>query len=250
MKRKSFISYLSLLLLGALAALPLLFGELSLLSFALWAPFAYYTKRNIEKPLKENYLNALLFFEGYFMAAFSFFVYMYPLDFAGLDTFGSVTVILAAVVLLPLFQSSVFALSGLFLALAGRRKLFRFPTAFALFFASLCLVSVNAASSLLYDVSRHLEDMGILIRGDTDLKGKIRIAHLTAGSLKEAYFFQSVRSVGKQFAQEDLVIGIQRMGKNIEQFTRFRTELMRGFRHNRTPYTTAGEEARPALRKC
>ncbi len=140
MKRKSFISYLSLLLLGALAALPLLFGELSLLSFALWAPFAYYTKRNIEKPLKENYLNALLFFEGYFMAAFSFFVYMYPLDFAGLDTFGSVTVILAAVVLLPLFQSSVFALSGLLLALAGRRKLFRFPTAFALFFASLCLV--------------------------------------------------------------------------------------------------------------
>jgi len=31
--------------------------------------------------------------------------------------------------------------------------------------ASLCLVSVNAASSLLYDVSRHLEDMGILITG-------------------------------------------------------------------------------------
>ena len=140
MKRKSCINRLLLLLLGALTALPLLFDGLALLSFVLWAPFAYYAKRSIERPLREIYFSALLFFWGYFMAAFSFFVYMYPLDFAGLDAFSSVTVILAAVLLLPLLQSALFSPSVLLLALAGKRKLFRFPCAFSLFFASLCLV--------------------------------------------------------------------------------------------------------------
>ena len=143
MKRKTLICYIALLLGGVLAALPLLSEEIGLFSFLLWIPFCYHIKKGIyRKAIKPRvaYLRALFFFQGYFAAAFSFFIAMYPLDFAGLNVPASVAVILAAVILLPLFQASVFAFSIYLLALAGKRKLFAFPTSFSLFFSSLCVL--------------------------------------------------------------------------------------------------------------
>ncbi len=143
MKRKPLFRFIALLFSGALAALPLLTERAALLSFVLWSPFCYFLKRQIcENSIspRKAYLCTLFFFQGYFTAAFSFFVAMYPLDFAGLDAFSSVAVILAATILLPFFQAAVFSFSIYLLAVAGRRKLFVFPCSFSLFFATLCLL--------------------------------------------------------------------------------------------------------------
>ena len=75
------------------------------------------------------------------------------------------------------------------------------------------------------------EHMVLPVGADAYLKGQFRVAHGGAGSLQEAHLLQCVGGVGKQFPQEDLVIGIERMGKDIEQFARFRAKLMRSFRH-------------------
>lgn len=143
MKRKTLMRSLALLFCGALAALPLLIEKTALLCFVLWTPFCFFLKRKLcerDVSLGQAYLYGLFFFQGYFMAAFSFFIAMYPLDFANLDMVSSLVVILAATILLPLFQSALFSLSILLLALASKQKLFVFPCSFSLFFSSLCLL--------------------------------------------------------------------------------------------------------------
>ena len=66
------------------------------------------------------------------------------------------------------------------------------------------------------------DDMIFLVRGDADLQRQLGIAHLAAGGLKKAHLLKGVGSVGKKLTKEDLVIGVQRMGKNVEQLARFR----------------------------
>lgn len=142
-KRKNSASLLFMLPCGILAALPLLFEELALLSFILWTPFCYVIKRRLCRDAvksREIYAHSLLFFLGYFAAAFSFFKAMYPLDFAGLNKAASVAVILAAMLLLPLFQAAIFSLFTIPLTFLSKRRLFFFPCAFPLFFSSLCLL--------------------------------------------------------------------------------------------------------------
>ena len=73
--------------------------------------------------------------------------------------------------------------------------------------------------------------MVILVDADTDFQRKIRIPNLPASALKKTDFFQSIGSVGKEFTQKDLVVGIKRMRQNIKQLARFRAKLMCGFRH-------------------
>jgi apolipoprotein N-acyltransferase len=138
--KKTFLECARLFLYGILAALPLLVGELALFSFVLWIPFYRFLKRALHGEgvrLRTAYRHGLCFFQGYFMAAFSFFIAMYPLDFAGLSSLEAVAVLFAAMVLLPLLQSSVFSLSMLPLGFLAQKRLFRFPCAYALFFSSL-----------------------------------------------------------------------------------------------------------------
>lgn len=120
MKRNRFLSLLPSLLLGALSALPLLFSELPLLSFLLFAPFLYRLFRLEGVSLGRYYLHGLFFFQGYLMIAFSFFVAMYPLEFAGLTIPAAVSVILAATILLPLFQGCFLAFGCLLFGLFKR----------------------------------------------------------------------------------------------------------------------------------
>ena len=115
------------LLCGLLAALPLLFPQIPLLSFVLFIPFFYLLFASEGQSLKRYYLHGLFFFQGYGMAAFSFFAAMYPLDFAGLGTFASLSVIFAATVLLPLFQSVFLSFGTLLFGLFQRKGLLCFP---------------------------------------------------------------------------------------------------------------------------
>ncbi|MBO5754820.1 MAG: apolipoprotein N-acyltransferase [Clostridia bacterium] len=121
MRKNKLFSLFFSLLFGLLAALPLLRSDVPLLSFLVFLPFFYRLFAEKGRRLKSYYLHGLFFFLGYLMAAFSFFIAMYPLDFAGLDTLASLAVIFAATVLLPLFQSIFLAL-GVLLFGALREK--------------------------------------------------------------------------------------------------------------------------------
>ncbi len=111
MKRYKLLSPLLSLLLGALAALPMVVKNIPLLSFVLFAPFFYMLRTAKNKKPSWYYTNGLFFFQGYLMVAFSFFVSMYPLDFTGIEGFAGILVILCCTVLLPLFQGCALALS-------------------------------------------------------------------------------------------------------------------------------------------
>lgn len=74
------------------------------------------------------------------MAAFSFFYSMYPLEFVGLGKAASLAVLFAAMILLPLLQSSVFALSAFLLSLFARYGFLKKPLAFSFVFAALWTV--------------------------------------------------------------------------------------------------------------
>lgn len=74
------------------------------------------------------------------MAAFAFFLAMYPLDFVGLTPLAALAVLFAAMILLPLFQACFAAFSILFLRLFAKKAVFRFPCALPLFFALLLTV--------------------------------------------------------------------------------------------------------------
>lgn len=127
MKRNKLFSLLVSLVLGLLAALPLLKGDLAFLSFLLFAPFFYRLFRLEEATLRAYYLHGLFFFQGYLMAAFSFFIAMYPMDFAGLNIPAAISVILAATLLLPLFQGCFLAFSCLVVGLFRKWRLLSRP---------------------------------------------------------------------------------------------------------------------------
>lgn len=137
MKKCKTLSLFLSLLSGLLAALPLLISKISLLSFVLFVPFFYRLFTMKEQKAKWYYLHGLFFFQGYLMAAFSFFAAMYPLDFAGLGTLASLSVIFAASVLLPLFQSIFLALGAWLFGLLQRKGCVSLPALSSLTAASL-----------------------------------------------------------------------------------------------------------------
>jgi len=128
---------------GMIAALPLLIRSLAPLSFVLWIPFCFLLKKATSAEqvnIPKTVLCGLLFFQGYFMAAFSFFAAMYPMDFAGISPFEAVGVLSAAMLLLPLVQAIGLSIAVLLLALAAKGKLLRYPVSFSAFFAVLCVI--------------------------------------------------------------------------------------------------------------
>ncbi len=143
MKKHTFRNALVLFLYGILAALPIIITKIHYLSFVAWIPFCYHIKTKIcdkDATLKRAYGMTLCFFLAYFMAAFSFFVAMYPLDFAGLNEIESIGVLFAAMLLLPLFQAVPLAFSGVIIRFIAKKRFFRFPGAFSLFSASVILL--------------------------------------------------------------------------------------------------------------
>lgn len=131
------------LVCGVLASLPLVFDAIPLLSFVLYIPYFLYLRTRVtERSQGALYLSGLFFYLGYYAGAFCFFSAMYPLDWAGLGVFGSLAVLFAAMLLLPLFQASFAAFSVMLIGLFAKKRWLPFPLAFS--FVSACLFTVFA----------------------------------------------------------------------------------------------------------
>lgn len=99
--------------------------------------------------LRRVYLYGLAFFEGYLLTTFHWFLYMYPLDFAGLSAGASAVVIAVAWVGLSTFQAVGATLIFPLMAWAVRGKhLSRLPLLHPFLFAALwtCLEAYQANS--------------------------------------------------------------------------------------------------------
>lgn len=98
------MSYLILFLCGILSALPYVFEYAFFLPYLTIAPlFVIATQK------KSAYRHGLSFFMGYYLVVFHWFLYLYPLDFAGIDKGGSIAVIALAWLGLSLFQAIGFS---------------------------------------------------------------------------------------------------------------------------------------------
>ncbi len=93
------MSYLIMLLCGALTALPYIFDWLFFLPYFTLAPLFVIALKK-----KSAYRHGLCFSLGYFTIVYHWFCYLYPLDFAGFDAIGSIAVIITAVFGLSLLQ--------------------------------------------------------------------------------------------------------------------------------------------------
>ncbi len=93
------MSYLIMFLCGVLTALPYIFDWLFFLPYFTLAPlFVTAVKK------KNPYRHGLCFSLGYFILVYHWFCYLYPLDFAGFDTLGSIAVIITAVFGMAILQ--------------------------------------------------------------------------------------------------------------------------------------------------
>lgn len=93
------MSYLILFICGILSALQYVFDSLFFLPyFTVAALFITATRK------KAAYRHGLCFFLGYYLVVYHWFVYLYPLDFAGFTPLGSIPVILVAWVGMSLMQ--------------------------------------------------------------------------------------------------------------------------------------------------
>lgn len=98
-----------LVLSGIIAALPFCFSRLYIVSWLFFG--VLYTFIIAQKDGRVKFGSLFCFFYPFYAVLYSWFVNLYPLDFAGLDGFGSVLVIIAALTLIPLVHSAVMSLS-------------------------------------------------------------------------------------------------------------------------------------------
>lgn len=94
------MTYLILLLCGILTALPYIFDFLFFMPYLTIAPLFIIAHKS-----KKAYRHGLCFSMGYYLVVYHWFLYLYPLDFAGFDTLGSIAVIAVAWFGLSLLQA-------------------------------------------------------------------------------------------------------------------------------------------------
>ena len=85
------MSYLILFVCGILTALPYVFEYTFLLPYFAMSPLFI-----VAATKKSAYRHGLCYSMGYYLVVFHWFLYLYPLDFAGIDRSGSVAVIAVA----------------------------------------------------------------------------------------------------------------------------------------------------------
>lgn len=93
------MTYLICLISGFVTALPFVFGELSLISWFSMIPLFY-----IAAKYRHPYRHGIVFSLGYYCTLFYWFVYLYPLDFAGFTKLQAIAIIALALTALPLLQ--------------------------------------------------------------------------------------------------------------------------------------------------
>lgn len=99
------MSYVAMFFGGIIAALPFIFSDLWLLGWVCIAPLFW-----IAAEKKSAYRHGLAFFAGFYGLIYHWFVYLYPMDFAGFDNFQSAVVIAVCWLGMTLLQGPVFAL--------------------------------------------------------------------------------------------------------------------------------------------
>lgn len=134
-----------LLIVGAvLFALPILLPALGILQWVALIPALLVILPAVSDPtrrLRGLYGMGFVFFFCFYLPNFHWFLYLYPLDFAGMDNLTSVFVVMLAWVGLSAFQAIGGALLFPLLALATRNKFIaRFPIVSPLLFAALWTV--------------------------------------------------------------------------------------------------------------
>ncbi len=116
---------LMLILSGALTSLPLVcpsFGFVQWVSIIPAALVLKHTTENKETKLKRIYGYGLLFFMSYYLVIYHWFLYMYPLDFAGISRGASAVVVCVAWFGLSFIQTVGSALVFVVFALIVRTK--------------------------------------------------------------------------------------------------------------------------------
>ena len=114
--------------LGAIAALPTVFSDLSFLAFfsfvpALYVLFSELMQIDATVRMRHFYRVGLSFSMGYFMVAFHWFNYLYPLDFVGgITPPVAMFIVLLACLGLPFLQSLGFALLFLGMGYAAKTR--------------------------------------------------------------------------------------------------------------------------------
>ena len=117
-KTRPFPVFLLYALCGILAALPMVFPPFWILSWIAPTPVfiaSFFARPTGEHPLRRAYGRGLAFFYCWGLIVFYWFIELYPLDFAGLDKWGSLAVILVAWFGLPLLQGVFSAFVFLFI---------------------------------------------------------------------------------------------------------------------------------------
>lgn len=123
-KTRSRPVFLLYALCGAFTALPMVFSPLWILSWIAPAGafvISFFAPAQNKHPLRRAWGRGLSFFYCYGLVVFYWFVELYPLDFAGLDKWGSLAVILVAWFGLPLLQGVFAALQFPLLHLLSRK---------------------------------------------------------------------------------------------------------------------------------
>ena len=110
--QKRYIKIIFLLISGTLTGLTVCFpviGALEWISIVPTALVVFSLAKSEKHRLRSVYLYGLLFFMAYFVATWHWFYVMYPMEYTGMSPFAAATVLLAAILGLPLIQSIGFA---------------------------------------------------------------------------------------------------------------------------------------------
>ena len=99
------MSYVIMFVCGITAALPFVFSELWPLGWLSVAPLFWAASEK-----KSAYRHGLCYFAGFYGLIYHWFVYLYPMDFAGFDHFQSAIVIALCWLGMTILQGPVFAL--------------------------------------------------------------------------------------------------------------------------------------------
>ena len=115
-----------LLFSGILSAVPLLFPQLGFFQWLSLIPMAIVLiglVREEELKLFKAYLFGIIFYMGYFPVIYHSFLYMYPLDFAGVSNEISLVIVILACFGIAFFQSIFASLGFVAFVAAARTKL-------------------------------------------------------------------------------------------------------------------------------
>ncbi|HHW25118.1 MAG TPA: apolipoprotein N-acyltransferase [Bacillota bacterium] len=99
------MSYAIMFVLGAIAAFPYLFPQLWPLGWVSAAPLFWAASEK-----KAAYRHGLAYFSGYYGLIYHWFIYLYPMDFAGFDRLQSILVIAVCWIGMTILQGPFFAL--------------------------------------------------------------------------------------------------------------------------------------------